>query len=259
MAKIIVFGNRKGGVAKTTTTASVAYLLALKGFKVLATEVDSQGNLTDMITLKDSRLFSGTTVFEAIKNGNAEPYIISINENLDLLPANKDLAGLQDWLYVPGNLPKGVRPQEALKRALEPIRNKYDYILIDTPPAFGDELVNAISAATHVIGCTEASKPSMTGLSDFIDVVKLVQDDINPNLQLLGIVTVMLDSRRSDNQSMLLKLQLSYEGILFNTIIRRSAATGRLYLFGFDETKNPELQVALKQFIPLLKEVLTRG
>ncbi|CVK21555.1 ParA family protein [Sporomusa sphaeroides] len=258
MAKVYTFGNRKGGVAKTTTTAALSYLLSLRGYRVLATEVDSQGHLAEMLTLKSSKDFAGMTVFEAIQAGNVKPYVHNVTEGLDLLPANNSLAQLQDWLYKKGNLPRNVRPQEALKRALAPVQEEYDYILIDTPPALNDELINALTAATHIIGCTETSKPSMTGLINFFEIVKEVKESVNPDLRLCGVLATMLDARRTDAQTVLLRLEMDYDNLLFKTIIKRGAAIGRLYMLGFDETKNHELHAALKQFIPLVKEVLER-
>ena len=258
MAKIITLGNRKGGVAKTTTCGALSFLLSLSGYRVLASEVDSQGHLAEMLTLKSSKDFAGKTVFEAIQAGDVRPFVHNIAENLDLLPANNSLAQLQDWLYTRGNLPKNVRPQEALKRALATVQDDYDYILIDTPPALNDELINALTAATHIIGCTETSKPSMTGLSNFFEVVKEVKESVNPDLKLSGVLATMLDTRRTDAQTVLLKLQMDYGDLLFKTVVKRGAAIGRLYMLGFDETKNHELHAALKQFIPIVKEVLQR-
>lgn len=259
MAEVITFGNRKGGVAKTTTAAATSFLLSLMGAKVFATELDGQGHLGEMLTSHPSESFSGRTIFDAIKYGDVSPYIMPLSENLDILPADVSLAMLQDWLFTPGNLPSDVRPQEALKRALAPVKDKYDYIIIDTAPEFSEGMINALAASSFVIGCTDGSKPAMTGLRGFLNIVKTVQEEVNPELKLMGVLVGMLEGVRKDHQKMKLKLQLDYGDLLFKTMIKKTAATGRLYLLGYDENTNPELQVALEQFIPFVKEMITRG
>lgn len=258
MMKCITFGNLKGGVAKTTSTAIISFLLALKGFKVLAVDMDPQGNLGEMLTLKDSEEFAGISVYEAIKEGNAEPYIQKVDENLDLLPSMISLGMLSEWLYTPGNLPNGVKPQEGLKRALSSIIDRYDFILIDTSPSLGELLTNALTTSTHAIGCVDAAKPSVTGLRHFLNTVDAVRNGPNPNLRVCGVLASLLDNRRADNKKVLLKLKMLYEGIMFEDIIKRVASTGRLYLLGFSDD-NPEINEAVEQYIPIVKEVLTRG
>ncbi len=257
MTVIITLGNQKGGVAKTTTTAVLAYLLSTWGFKTLAVDMDSQGNLGETLTLRDSDSFSGRSVFEAIKKGDASEFIYPISENLDILPSTASLATLPEWLYSK-SIPKGTAPQTALKKALSTVKDQYQYILIDTPPALGDHLINALTAATDAIALVETSKFSVAALRRYLSTVEEVRVARNPELRLCGILAALLDSRRADNKVILQGLKDEYKEELFSTVIKRIASTGRLSIFGFDEEQNPELLAAVKQFIPWVKEVTER-
>ena len=138
-AKIISFGIQKGGSSKTTTSGVVSYLLS-QDYKVLAIDMDSQGNLTEFLGRKDVASFSGQTILEAMQTGDVTNYIFEITESLHLVPADDLLATFSRWLY---NDHRGNKTK-VLYESLRPVMNQYDFIILDTPPALGDLTLNAL-------------------------------------------------------------------------------------------------------------------
>lgn len=250
MAKVITFSIQKGGCGKSTTTGVVAHLLSKK-YRVLAIDLDSQGNLTELLTQRDIYDFHGETVLEAIKEQNAVPYIHSISKDLDMMTAEDHLATLPRWLYTEYRGNKAL----ALKNTLETVKDTYDYILIDTPPALGDQTVNALCASDYVVALCEPSQFAYSALGRFLETVGHAQN-VNPGLQLVGILVSLLDKRRSDNRAFLELIQEEYPELVFETIISRKASTGRLSTQGFGN--NPELSDAVESFKGFVEELLTR-
>ena len=150
-AKVISFGIQKGGSSKTTTSGVTAHLLS-RQYKVLAIDMDSQGNLTEFLGRKDVAHFSGQTVLEAMKEGDVTDYIFEITESLHLVPADDLLATFSRWLY---NDHRGGDKTKVLYKALQPVLNQYDFIILDTPPALGDLILNSLSASDRVVAMFE--------------------------------------------------------------------------------------------------------
>lgn len=251
MAKIITFGVEKGGAAKTTTCGVIAHLLS-KDYKVLVIDMDSQGNVTELLTMADSTEFLGRSVLEAIKEGNISKYRLAINDKLHLVPGESDLALLPEFLSEKYPYNRPMRSQE-LRKAIEPVIEEYDYILIDTPPALGLQTTNALACSDFTCVMFETSKFCYSALGRFLEQVEAVKN-INAKLKVAGIIISMIDNRRSDNKVLLEMAQEQYPQLCFKTIITRKAATGRLQIYGFAD--NPELKAAVEQFEPLLKEIM---
>lgn len=250
-AKIITFGIQKGGAAKTTTTGIAAYLLAQEGQRVLCVDLDSQGNLTELMTLTDVQEFRGRTSLEALKDMDPRPYIIAVSENLHLLPAEDMLATFSRWLYTEyhGKVP----PALMLKTLLELVADSYDYILIDTPPALGDITMNALVASDFVVPLFESSRFCYSAIRRFLDTVNEVKEAVNPELEVAGILRAMIDNRRSDNKQLIELMVKEYPEITFKTVITRRAATGRIAVEGF--FNNKEINDAVEQYRPFIEEL----
>ena len=145
MAITITMGIQKGGCGKSTTTGILSYLLSEDGYRVLAIDMDSQGNLTELLSEQPSNEFVEKSVLEALQQNDIKQYIVPIDENLDLLPANNFLATLPRWIYT-GKTYLGETiqyhgsPSLILDAALDQVRDEYDYIIIDTPPSLSDRL-----------------------------------------------------------------------------------------------------------------------
>ena len=263
MGKVITLGLQKGGVSKTTTTGILTYLLAEDGYKVLAVDMDSQGNLTELLTDQSANEFFERSVFEAIAYKKPKEYIYKLNENIDILPANNFLASYARWLYteyIPHTTEGEVKaPYEGLEvnqlnLTLELIKDEYDYIVIDTPPALGEQTTNALVASDYVIVLFEASKFCYSAIPNFMETVLHVQQ-IN-DLEVLGMLRTLNDVRRKDALLFNELIKDDYPELVFETIITRRASVGRLPIRGFED--NPELEEALKQFRSFYKELLER-
>lgn len=251
MAKTITFGIQKGGSAKTTSSGIVAYLLSQK-YRVLAVDLDSQGNLTELLTLQDIYNFSGRTVLEALKARDARNYIHRINDSLHILTAEDLLATFPRYLYTEF---RGNRSL-VLRETLETVQENYDFIILDTPPALGDQTINALSASDAVVIMFETSKFCYSALSRFLETIMHVQDRVNPELKIAGILRTMIDSRRTDAKALLELVEEEYGDMVFQTIIHRKAATGRLSIQGFFD--NPELSQAVDQYRNFVTELMDR-
>ncbi|MFK2827120.1 ParA family protein [Bacillus sp. B190/17] len=261
MAITITLGIQKGGCGKSTTTGILSYLLKEDGYRVLAIDMDSQGNLTELLTDQPSNEFVGKSVLEAMQHNDAESYIVPINENLDLLPANNFLAMLPRWIYTGRthegeNLPFAGNPLLILDKMLDQVREKYDFIIIDTPPAFSEQTTNALCASEYVVVMFECSNWCYSAIPNFIESVDGAREAGKRNTQVLGILRTMNDVRRSDAKAFNELIAEDFPDKVFETIITRKAPVGRLSLYGFNE--NVELKKALEPYKDFYKELIQR-
>lgn len=262
MAKVITLGLQKGGVSKTTTTGILAHLLSEDKNKVLAVDMDSQGNLTELLADEPANNFIDQSVFEAIAYKQPEKYIYKLHDNLDLLPSNNFLASFGRWIYtrripnVNEKIEYKGQPYEQLDLILNEVDDQYDYILIDTPPALSEQTTNALYASDYVIVLYECSKFCHSAIPNFMETVEHIRDQLKPELNVLGILRTLNDKRRKDADFFNQAISNDYPYLVFDTIITRKAATGRLPLHGFEE--NNELNDALLQFKDFYKELTDR-
>lgn len=258
MAKVITCGLQKGGVGKTTTAAIIGYLLSLE-HKVLLVDFDTQGNLSELITQADpieavkSGVFPGI-VLDAVIERDPRKYIIPKSENLDILISNDNLALLPSYLYE--NVPKGKRAL-VLRETLEKVQDQYDYIVIDTPPSLSELTINALGASDGVLILFDCSLFSKSALNQFFDTILSVQE-VNPGLKILGILPTLIDPRRTDAKLLLedLKNDEIFGKYVFDQVITRRAATGRLPFYGFEG--NPELVRSVEQYLDVVRELKKR-
>lgn len=250
-AKIISFGIQKGGSSKTTTSGVVSHILS-RTHKVLTIDMDSQGNLTEFLGRKDVADFSDRTILEAMQVGDVTNYIYKVTDTLHLLPADDLLATFSRWLYNEHHGNKAF----VLKEALKPVMDQYDYIIIDTPPALGDLTINALSASDRVVAMFEASIFCYSALGRFLETCWHIREKVNPDLAVAGILRGLIDARRTDNKALISQVADTYGELCFETVLTRTAATGRLPLVGFEN--NPELDRAISQYEYFVKELLER-
>lgn len=251
-AKIISFGIQKGGSSKTTTSGVVSYLLS-REYKVLAIDMDSQGNLTEFLARRDVVDFSGRTVLEAMKEQDATNYIYKVSDMLHLMAADDLLATFSRWLYSDC---VGKDRSKILSDTLKPVIDAYDYIIIDTPPALGDLTVNSLVASDYVVAMFEASIFCYSALGRFLETCWHVRERANPTLTVAGILRGMIDARRTDNKALISQVEETYGEMCFDIILKRNAAAGRLPITGFEG--NNELDQAVSQYEEFLKELLKR-
>jgi len=257
MATVITVACQKGGVSKTTSAGILAYLLSDK-YKVLCIDTDQQGNLTEMLLqtpIRDRRLEGYLGILDAMKDENPAEYLENLSPNLDLMPGDENAGFFTKYLLQ--NVPQN-KMNIVFKEMLDKLSPDYDYVIIDTAPALSDMLINCLIASDYVLAMYEPSKFCYSAMFSLYETIYSVKP-LNPNLSVLGILVNLMDMRRSDNQEFyqLIKSHPEIGKDCLNNYIKRSAATGRLSYAGF--YNNPEIEAAVKQYRPVLKEMLERG
>lgn len=246
MAIKIAVGFQKGGVAKSTTTVTLATILSASGYNVLVVDLDTQGNTTKMLTLESIYTNSGKTVMEGIREGNLAKYIRK--GQVDLLPAEDELSQFSKHIYRSGT----TEPAHVLRKEIEKLERQtdYDIILFDLPPALGDITANAIVAADYVIVPVHLDGVAEETLERFIHF-------INGEAKLLGILFTIKDNRASMEKDVGKKIRKAYGKAVFSTEIRKLAAVGEITADGvqFNRKRGRD---ALKDYLQLTKEVIER-
>ena len=216
MGKIISFSNQKGGVGKTTTCVNMAAYLATFGRKVLLVDLDPQGNATTGLGFTKSQL-KKTLYNVMIDDEDAEGIIRTTElENLSLLPANIDLAGAEVELVYKKSREK------VLRAALDKVRDKYDYIVIDCPPSLGLLTVNALAAADSVIIPIQSEYYALEGLSQLMNSISLVRLHLNKSLKVEGVVLTMFDGRSTISKQIAAEIRKYFTKKLYEIVIPRN-------------------------------------
>jgi chromosome partitioning protein len=252
MGITISFGIQKGGVGKTTACAITAHLLA-KEARVLAIDFDSQGNLTEFLTRRDIYDFTKQTILEAIQEKNPHPYIVRINDNLDIIPAEDILSTFSRWLYRDY---KG-DPTQALRKTIDMVKDRYDYILIDLPPNLGDQTVNGLTASDYAVVILQSEPFCYSALERYLETLQVVQEKTNDKLSLAGILIAMSDGRAGIDNSIVEKAREEYDTMVFESIIKRRSRIKEFVLEGIqDHTKFD--QNVLEGYTEFVKELKQR-
>lgn len=209
--KVISIANNKGGVGKTTTTASLGSALAKMGKKVLLIDLDPQANLTYSLTSKDKEY--PDTVYDAFVERTALPYY-EVGVNLDLVPASLMLSQAEFQLA------SAIAREFILAKLLEEVKHDYDYVLIDCPPALGFMTINGIVASDYVLLPTIASPFSTQGLELTTDYITYLKDQIKPDIKILGVLVTIFDSRKKISHDEEQKVYSKYGDLVMATKIR---------------------------------------
>ena len=216
MGKIVSFSNQKGGVGKTTTCVNMAAYIAAEGKKVLLVDMDPQGNATTGLGFSKSAL-QQSVYSVLIDDEKASENITSTEvENLDLLPSNIDLAGAEVELVY-----KKSR-ERVLKNALEEVRSRYDYIMIDCPPSLGLLTINALACADAVIIPIQSEYYALEGLSQLMNSISLVKKQLNAGLEVDGVVLTMYDSRSLISKQIAEEIKKFFTKRLFEIVVPRN-------------------------------------
>lgn len=251
MGKVFVFVNQKGGVGKTTSAINIGAYIAKAGKKVLLVDFDSQGNMSSGVGVSKDKptvyeLLAGTVVPEAtVKH--------SCVENLDAISASIDLSGAAIELVDQENR------EFFLKNALEPLRSKYDYILIDCPPSLGILTLNGLAAADAVLVPMQCEYFALEGITLLLQTVKKVQQTINPGLVIGGIFFTMYDSRTRLAQDVVMQVKSYFKDLVFNTIIPRNIRLSEAPSHGEPICEYDPACIGAKSYEKLSEEVLRRG
>jgi chromosome partitioning protein len=242
-AKVIAFANQKGGVAKTTTTLNLAAAFAEEGHRVLCCDMDPQGNLTmsqgiDPDTLEKS-------MYDVLVHK------VSIRE--DVACASIDLAGAEIAMSTM------IGRERSLQKAFEPILEDYDFICIDTPPSLGLLTINALTAADKVIVPVQCEYLSMRGLIQLQNTLAMIRENLNPNVDIEGILPTLVDSRTIHAKEAIEILEENFGDRVFASRIRKTVRFAEAPVKGMSVLKYEPDGVAAQSYRQLAQEVLTHG
>lgn len=256
MGKTYVFVNQKGGVGKTTSAINIGAYLAVAGKKVLLVDFDSQGNMSSGVGVSKKKptiyelMFAKyipleCTADDAIKH--------SALKNLDVISASVDLSGAAIELV------EQKRREYFLKDSLAPVKDKYDYILIDCPPSLGLLTLNGLAAADAVLVPMQCEYFALEGITLLLKTVKQVQERINPSLVIGGIFFTMYDSRTRLAQDVVMQVKSYFKELVFNTIIPRNVRLSEAPSHGEPICLYDPNCVGAKSYQKLAQEVIARG
>lgn len=250
MTKVIAVLNQKGGVGKTTTAINVAAYLAKSGKTVLLVDFDPQGNATSGLGL-DKQKIENTVLEVLFGNASIDKTIQETSiSGLFILPANANLASAEvDLVGKPDR-------ELQLKKALKGLT--YDFIIIDCPPALGLLTLNALSAANNLLIPVQAEYYALEGLSQLLSVVQRVRQGLNTNLELLGVVVTMFDSRTSLAEQVYGELKKYFTDKLFTTIIPRNVRLAEAPSFGKAIAEHDKWSKGARAYKQFTKELLKR-
>lgn len=231
MAKIFCVANQKGGVGKTTTTVNLAAGLAKIGQRVLMIDLDPQGNAT-MGSGIDKRTLELTIYDVLLENASISEArvksdkLIDAGCSFDILGANRDLAGAEVELV------DVERREKRIKQAIDAVANEYDFVLIDCPPSLSMLTLNGLCSANGVIVPMQCEYFALEGLTDLVNTIKQVHANLNPDLQIIGLLRVMFDPRITLQQQVSEQLKNHFGNKVFNTVIPRNVRLAEAPSYG---------------------------
>jgi chromosome partitioning protein len=220
MSSIIAIANQKGGVGKTTTNVNLSACLAALGKRVLTIDIDPQGNTTSGLGVDKNKV--DKSIYDVIINGvSARDSIIHTDyDNLDIIVSKIELAGAEIEL-----VPMMAR-ETILKRALDEIRDDYDYIFIDCPPSLGLITINSLTAADRLLVPIQCEYYALEGLTQLLSTFDLVRKNLNPKLEIVGVVLTMFDSRTNLAIQVVDEVKRHFRNKVYTTIIPRNVRLG---------------------------------
>lgn len=250
---IYVFCNQKGGVGKTTTAINLAASLAALECKTLIVDADPQANSASGIGInpRDVQL----SIYECMVNGNdiadavletAIDYLYLVPSNIDLVGAELEMVNLEDR-------------EEKMKEALEPIKNDFDFIIIDCSPSLGLITINALTAADSVIVPVQCEYFALEGLGKLLNTIKIIQSRLNPELEIEGILLTMYDVRLRLSNQVVEEVRTHFQDIVFDTLIPRNVKLSESPSFGLPVLGHDAESKGAISYLNLAKEVIEKN
>lgn len=252
MGRIIAIANQKGGVGKTTTAINLAACLAEAGKKILAIDLDPQGNMTSGLGVDKNEVEN--TVYQLMLDECTikESMVHTVVDNLELIASNVNLAGAEIELL-------GIADKEyILKNAVDYIKEDYDFIIIDCPPSLNMLTVNAMTTANTVLVPIQCEYYALEGLSQLIHTINLVQERLNPELDIEGIVFTMYDVRTNLSNQVVTNVKENLDAKIYQTMIPRNIRLAEAPSYGIPINMYDTKSAGAESYRNLAKEVIER-
>ncbi|SET72042.1 chromosome segregation ATPase [Natronincola peptidivorans] len=257
MGKVIAIFNQKGGVGKTTTNVNLSACIASKGKKVCVIDIDPQGNTTSGFGVDKSQL--EYSIYDVmIDEVDIKDAVIKTEyENIDLIPSSNELAGAEIELV------STTDREKKLRSAINTIRGDYDYIFVDCPPSLGLLTINSLSAVDTVLIPIQCEYYALEGVSQLMNTIQLVKQNINPDLEIQGVVLSMFDGRTNLSIQVVDEVKNYFKGKVYATIIPRNVrlaeapSYGQPIIYYDNKSKGAEAYLELaEEFIDLEEDVI---
>lgn len=254
MGKIIAISNQKGGVGKTTTAINLAASLAVMEKKVLVIDADPQANTSSGLNFAPDEKISRTLYEVMIGRLDIKDSILQTEiENLHLIPSNINLVGAEIEMLNTGDR------ESILKKALAPIKKSYDFIIIDCSPSLGLITVNSLTAANSVMIPVQPEFFALEGLGKLLQTIRIVQNGVNPGLNIEGFVVTMFDGRTKVHSQVVTELKEHFKEMVFETIIQRNIRLSEAPSHGKPIVLYDVMSNGTQNYLNLAKEVLERN
>lgn len=253
MGRIIAIANQKGGVGKTTTAINLSASLASLGKKVLALDLDPQGNMTSGLGVDKDQVEN--SVYDLIigQTGIEECICKEVIENLDVLPSNINLSAAEIELI-------GVENKEyIIRNEMEKIKDWYDFVIIDCPPALSMLTINAMTTADSVLVPIQCEYYALEGLSQLIHTINLVQERLNPALVIEGVVFTMYDARTNLSLQVVENVKDNLDQTIYKTIIPRNIRLAEAPSYGMPINLYDPKSTGAESYLLLAEEVIHKG
>lgn len=245
MTHVIAIANHKGGVGKTTTAVNIGAGLSRKGYNVLLVDMDAQSNLTDTL-----HAHADTDIYDMLKGAIPTPVVIS--EHLHVLPSTLELASAEVELSTT------IGREALLKEVLQPLKQKYNYIIIDTAPTLGLLTINAMSAADAVIIPMQAEYFALKGIRGLLNVIDNVRKRINKGLKVGGVIVTQYDSRTTLHEQVTAAIRAQFAINMFGTCVRNNIAIAEAQAKGSDIFTYAPDSAGAKDYGKIVDEFLVR-
>jgi chromosome partitioning protein len=252
MGKILTVANQKGGVGKTTTAINLAAALGVLEFKTLLVDADPQANATSGVGIDPKDVKAG--IYECLVNEiNPKDLVITTtNPNLDLIPSHIDLVGAEIELI------NATNREYKMREALGKLRDDYDFIIIDCSPSLGLVTINALTASDSVIVPVQCEYFALEGLGKLLNTVKIVQQKLNTDLTIEGILLTMYDSRLRLSNQVVEEVRMHFQEMVFDTIIHRNTTLGEAPSFGQTIIMHDASSKGAINYLNLAREILQK-
>ncbi len=253
-ARIHAIANQKGGVGKTTSVINLGTALALEGRRVLLVDLDPQANLTSGVG-KKGETAAGGTVYQALTGDeqDAAAFVLETRvDNMSLMPADRNLTGAEVELVLLPNR------EHRLRAVMEAVRDRFDYVFIDTPPSLGLLTLNALVAADAVVIPLNCEYFALEGLADLVATLRRVRSTLNPGLDIAGVLLTMHDERTNLGQQVERDIRSFFQNRVFSTVIPRNIRLGEAPSHGLPALLYDAKSRGAEAYVALAREFLVR-